>query len=104
MEFNKRYNRTEFVDFLQHKFLPEDFVVETTNIDIERPTKYIRAITKLGSSETLDLVVYEVSHNSTQDARVGLSKEAFRFLADEWKAELWCFLYRRITMPTIVSL
>ena len=31
MEFNKRYNRTEFVDFLQHKFLPEDFVVETTS-------------------------------------------------------------------------
>ena len=72
MEFNKRYNRTEFVDFLQHKFLPEDFVVETTSIDIERQTKYIRAITKLGSSEMLDLVVYEVRHHSTQDARVGL--------------------------------
>ena len=86
MEFNKKYNRTEFVDFLQHKFLPEDFVVETTSIDIERQTKYIRAITKLGSSEMLDLVVYEVRHNSTQDARVGLSKEAFRFLADEWES------------------
>lgn len=86
MEFNKRYNRTEFIDFLQHKLLPEDFVVETTNINIERPTKYIRAITKLGSSETLDLVVYEVRHNSTQDARVGLSKEVFRFLADEWES------------------
>lgn len=87
MEFNKRYDRTEFVDFLQHKFLPEDFVVETTSIDIERQTKYIRAITKLGSCETLDLVVYEVRHNSTQDARIGLSKEAFRFLADEWESK-----------------
>ena len=86
MEFNKRYNRTEFVDFLQHKFLPEDFVVEATSIDIERQTKYIRAVTKLGSSEMLDLVVYEVRHNSTQDARAGLSKEAFRFLADEWES------------------
>lgn len=86
MEFNKRYNRTEFVDFLQHKFLPEDFLVETTSIDIKRETKYICAITKLGSSETLDLVVYEVRHNSTQDARVGLSKAAFRFLADEWES------------------
>ena len=86
MEFNKRYNRTEFVDFLQHKFLPEDFVVETTSIEIERQTKYIRTITKLGSSKTLDLVVYEIRHNSTQDARVGLSKEAFRFLADEWES------------------
>lgn len=86
MEFNKRYNRTEFVDFLQHKFLPEDFVVEATSVDIERQTKYIRAVTKLGSSEMLDLVVYEVRHNSTHDARVGLSKEAFRFLADEWES------------------
>lgn len=86
MEFNKKYNRTEFVDFLQHRFLPEDFVVEATSIDIERQTKYIRAVTKLGSSEMLDLVVYEVRHNSTQDARVGLSKEAFRFLADEWES------------------
>ena len=86
MEFNKRYNRTEFVDFLQHKFLPEDFVVKTTSINIERQTQYIRTITKLGSSKTLDLVVYEVRHNSTQDARIGLSKEAFRFLADEWES------------------
>lgn len=43
MEFNKRYNRTEFVDFLQYKFLPEDFVVEATSLDIERQTKYIYA-------------------------------------------------------------
>ena len=61
-------------------------MVEATSLDIERQTKYIRAITKLGSSKTLDLVVYEVRHNSTQDARVGLSKEAFRFLADEWES------------------
>lgn len=86
MEFNKRYNRKEFVNFLQHKFLPEDFIAETTVIDIERQTKYIRSVTKLGSSELLDLVVYEIRHTSTHDARVGLSKEAFRFLADEWES------------------
>ena len=56
MEFNKRYNRSEFVSFLQHKFLPEDFIAETTVVDIERQTKYIRSVTKLGSSELLDLV------------------------------------------------
>lgn len=86
MDFSKRYNRTEFVNFLQHQFLPEDFMVETTDIDIERQKKYIHTITKLGSSSTLDLVVYEVRHTSTHDARVGLSKEAFRFLADEWES------------------
>lgn len=87
MEFNKRYNRSEFVGFLQHKFLPEDFIAETTVVDIERQTKYIRSITKLGSSELLDLVVYEIRHASTHDARVGLSKEAFRFLANEWESK-----------------
>ena len=87
MEFNKRYNRSEFVNFLQHKFLPEDFIAETTVVDIERQTKYIRSVTKLGSSESLDLVVYEIRHTSTHDARVGLSKEAFRFLADEWESK-----------------
>ena len=87
MEFNKKYNRLEFVDFLKNKFLPEDFIAETTSVDIERQTKYIRSVTKLGSSELLDLVVYEIRHGSTHDARVGLSKEAFRFLADEWESK-----------------
>lgn len=87
MEFNKRYSRSEFVNFLQNKFLPEDFIAETTVVDIERQTKYIRSITKLGSSELLDLVVYEIHHASTHDARVGLSKEAFRFLANEWESK-----------------
>lgn len=87
MEFNKRYNRFEFVNFLQNKFLPEDFIAEPTAISIERQTKYIRSITKLGSSESLDLVVYEIHHTSTHDARVGLSKEAFRFLANEWESK-----------------
>ena len=87
MEFNKRYSRSEFINFLQHKFLPEDFVAETTVIYIERQTKYIRSVTKLGSCESLDLVVYEIHHASTHDARVGLSKEAFRFLADEWESK-----------------
>ncbi len=85
MEFNKRYNRAEFVSFLGSAFLPEDFMAETTDIKFERQTKYIRSITKLGKSEKLDLIVYEVRHTSTHDARVGLSKEAFRFLADEWE-------------------
>lgn len=87
MEFNRRYNRSEFISFLQNQFLPEDFVTETTPIVIEREPKYIRTITKLGVCGSLDLVVYEVCHSSTHDARVGLSKEAFRFLADEWESK-----------------
>lgn len=90
MEFNKRYNRTEFVDFLQHKFLPEDFVVETTSIDIERQTKYIRAITKLGSSEMLDLVVQVV-------AEVVTGCQEFLYIAGQERSRisgmLRCFMF-----------
>ena len=85
MEFNKRYNRNEFINFLQNKFLPEDFIVENTTINSNRENKFITEVTKLGHCSSLDLVVYEARHTSTNDARVGLSKETFRFLANEWE-------------------
>lgn len=85
MEFNKKYNRSEFVKFLQHSFLPDDFLPEITEIEIKSSCNLIQTVTKLGSTEKLDLVVYEIRHKSTNDARVGLSKEAFRFLSDEWE-------------------
>lgn len=44
---------------------------------------YSTQAVKLGTSAELDLVVYEVKHKSKNDARVSLSKEAFRMLADE---------------------
>ncbi len=44
---------------------------------------YSTQAVKLGTSAELDLVVYEVKHTSKNDARVSLSKEAFRMLADE---------------------
>lgn len=85
MEFNKKYNRSEFVNFLQYSFLPDDFIPETSEMETKTSCRLIQSITKLGSTQKLDLVVYEVRHKSTHDARVGLSKEAFRFLADEWE-------------------
>lgn len=83
MEFNRTYNRQEFVNFLQHSFLPEDFISATTPVEFRTKMKYTTQAVKLGSSASLDLVVYEVKHNSKNDARVSLSKEAFRLLADE---------------------
>ena len=41
-------------------------------------------MTRLGECDSLGLVVYEVRHSSKHDARVGLTKEAFRLLADEF--------------------
>ena len=84
MNFDKRYDRHEFLRFLGF-FLPEDFTEKIEEVHFEHKTTYIRQVTRLGRCQSLDLLVYEMRHNSVNDARVGLSKEAFRFLANEWE-------------------
>lgn len=83
MEFNKAYNRQDFVYFLQNYFLPDDFIPALASVSFKTKMIYSKQVVKLGSSASLDLVVYEVIHKSKHDARVSLSKEAFRMLADE---------------------
>ncbi|MDO4310869.1 MAG: Eco57I restriction-modification methylase domain-containing protein [Prevotella sp.] len=83
MEFNKAYNRQEFVHFLQHSFLPDDFLPTEEPVTFWTKMTYSTQAVKLGTSAELDLVVYEVMHKSKNNARVSLSKEAFRMLADE---------------------
>ena len=83
MEFNKAYNRQDFVNFLQNDFLPDDFIPALASVSFKTKMIYSKQAVKLGSSASLDLVVYEVIHQSKHDARVSLSKEAFRMLADE---------------------
>lgn len=83
MEFNKAYSRQEFVRFLQNSFLPEDFVPSEEEVWFRTKMTYSTEAVKLGTCPSLELVVYEVKHRSRHDARVSLSKEAFRMLADE---------------------
>ncbi|WP_299231257.1 Eco57I restriction-modification methylase domain-containing protein [uncultured Bacteroides sp.] len=85
MEFNKAYNRQDFVKFLQNSFLPNDYIPSEEEVLFRTQMKYSTEAVKLGTCESLDLVVYEVKHSSKNDARVSLSKEAFRMLADESK-------------------
>lgn len=85
MEFNKAYSRQEFVRFLQNSFLPEDFVPSEEKVWFRTKMTYSTEAVKLGTCQSLKLVVYEVKHRSKHDARVSLSKEAFRMLADEMK-------------------
>jgi len=86
MEFNKAYNREEFLKFLRVNFLPEDFINQNDNVILRTQTKYTKSAVKLGVCKSLDLVVYEIKHSGKEDPRVGLSKEAFRLLADEWQS------------------
>lgn len=78
INFKQSYNRTDFLNFLWDDLLPEDFVKCEDEISFE--AEYTRKVTFLGNSESLELAVFEVLHNSKQDARVSLSKEAFRLL------------------------
>lgn len=83
MDFSKPYNRTDFVDFLRRDFLPDDFEQQEKNFPFGVQMTYASSAIKLGTCKSLDLVVYEVKHTSHNDARVGLSKDAFRMLAHE---------------------
>lgn len=83
MEFNKAYNRQEFVRFLQNNFLPEDYIPSEEEVLFRTPMVYSTKAVKLGTCQSLELAVYEVKHHSKHDARVSLSKEAFRMLAYE---------------------
>lgn len=84
MDFSKAYDREEFVAFLQNEFLPEDVsFTDDPEAEVQQGTKYIRTISKLGTCPSLRLAVYEARHSSTNDARVGLSKEIFRFMANK---------------------
>ena len=84
MEFNKAYNRNELVKFLRTNFLPEDFIQEETLLANPKQFQYTQQVTRLGECRSLELVVFEVLHSSVSDARVSLTKEAFRMLADEF--------------------
>lgn len=84
MEFNKAYKREEYLSFLRVNFLPDDFQQKISSVENPVQFQYTQQVTRLGECESLGLVVYEVRHNSKHDARVGLTKEAFRLLADEF--------------------
>ena len=56
MEFNRIYNRQEFINFLQNSFLPEDFISVVTPVEFRTKMKYTSQAIKLGSSDSLDLV------------------------------------------------
>ena len=80
INFNNPYSRDEFLPFLEW-FLPDDFKVTKEKItDLNFTVKYTEDVTKLGTCESLKLDVYEITHASTHDARVGIAQDAFRLM------------------------
>lgn len=78
IDFKQPYDRADFLKFVEQDFLPEDFRLEIENIDFS--SNYTKQAIRLGTCESLGLEIIELKHTSTHDARVGLSKEAFRML------------------------
>lgn len=83
MEFDRPYSRQEFIRFLKGLLPVDAQLSEYQNIPFYTKTNFATNATRLGVCDSLDLNVYEVKHNSRNDARVGLSKDAFRLIADE---------------------
>ena len=79
-DFKATYNRADFLSFLQHDFLPEDFDPKEELIDIDFPSTYATEVFRIGVCKSLELEVFEVYHDSSHDARVGISKDAFQLL------------------------
>jgi type I restriction-modification system DNA methylase subunit len=78
--FKAEYNRNNFVSFLSKDFLPEDFNSKEENLSLDFSSKHATMAVRLGKCPSLDLEVFEITHNSTHDARVGISSDAFQLL------------------------
>jgi predicted RNA methylase len=78
--FSNSYNRNNFVGFLENNFLPEDFEQKEETLNLNFIPKFTSSVTRLGACKSLGLEVFEVEHNSTHDARVGISRDAFQIM------------------------
>lgn len=81
INFNNPYNRTDFLRFLEEQFLPDDFRIDQTELeDLGFSARYTVKSHKLGTCRSLELDVFEITHTSTHDARVGIAQDAFRLM------------------------
>ncbi|NMC98097.1 MAG: hypothetical protein GYA62_00045, partial [Bacteroidales bacterium] len=81
MDFKKAYQRQAVIEYLQNEFLPEDFIVVNQPVQVDVDFSYSKHITLLGRCSSLALLVFEIQHRSQRDARVALSRDAFRLLS-----------------------
>lgn len=85
MDFNLAYNQEDYIKFFRDSLLPEDYEVQTEQVEIDFKSKYFKTVTYMGKCSSLDLNVYEVKHNSANDARVGLSRDAFKLISRQFE-------------------
>ncbi len=78
------YQREDWISFLQTRFLPNDFKLKKQAINIDFKSKYIRPQAYwIGDCDSLNnLAIIEISHASENDPRIGVSRDAFRLMAE----------------------
>ena len=80
-QLNQAYDRSSFMKFLR-SFL-DDFSSDIEQLYPQNKSQFANECYRLGHDNELDLEVYEIHHSSTNDARVGIAKDAFKLLFSE---------------------
>ena len=97
IDFTQGYNRTSWQNFLENSFLTDDYSIKDEAISYTG--HYAEKVSKIGDCPSLKLSVFEMSHNSVNDARVGLSKEAFSLVREYTKYNKALFLFIPLDKP-----
>ncbi len=81
-DFKARFNEEDFMGFVKNKMFPgSDFYWKRANYKTEDfALNRIKSITLLGRSEDFDLAIYDMTHESENDPKVSLTREAFKFM------------------------
>ena len=61
--------------------MPEDFEEQDEKIETGFQPKFIQKIVKIGEVRSLEMNIYEITHQSENDPRISLSRDSFRLLA-----------------------
>ncbi len=87
MNFQEKYNREMFLDFLK-VLLPNDFLIKEDDVFLHKKFDKIKKVIELGDVGTLkaggqSLKVYEAEHELESDPRITLTREFFDIMRDK---------------------
>jgi hypothetical protein len=82
IDFKSQYKRKTYVDFFKDRLLPDDFLPAEEEVHLHFKSKYFSKVTFLGKCPSLELNVYEIRHQSANDARVSLSRDSFKLVSN----------------------
>jgi len=87
-DFKARFNEEDFMGFVKNKMFPgSDFYWKRANYNTKDfELNRIKSITLLGRSEDFDLAIYDMTHESENDPKVSLTREAFKFMRQNVEA------------------